>query len=181
MSSRTGIALLAAVTSLLAGARSTLAAEPQPGSGRNVQITITTGNTERKDVPVRTYRMLCREDAPRARMIMGWRTPIPTARGAAEASGEAPVTTYMYQNVGMTAQFEMHMPSASAITIDGTIEISAARGIPGVEVPRDMPVIGTFQQELAVVLTPGKPLRVAEVPDPDGGTLYLQLEARVLE
>ena len=179
--SRTCFAALAVLASLLAGARPALAAEPAQGGGRNVQITITTGHTERRDVPVRTWRLLYREGAPRARMMMGWRTPIPTARGTAEASAEAPVTTYVYQNVGMTAQLETRVASASAIEIDGTIEISAARGIPGVELPRDMPVIGTFQQELAVVLAPGKPLRVAEVPDPDGGTLYLQLEARLVE
>ena len=180
MSSRTGFAVLSVLT-LLAGARPTLAAEPQPGSARNVQITITTGNTERRDVPVRSYRLLCREGAPRARMMVGWRTPIPTARGGAEGGSEKPVTTFVYQNVGVTAQLETRMTSPSSIEVDGVIEISAARGIPGVELPPDMPVIGTFQQELAVVLAPGKPLRVAEVPDPDGGTLYLQLEARVLE
>jgi len=108
---------------------------------------------------------------------MGWRTPIPTARAASDTSGDAPVTTYVYQNVGMTAQLETRVLEPGAFLVEGTIELSGARALPGVELPPDMPAIGTFQQELSVRLEDGKPLRVAEVPDPDGGTLYLELEA----
>jgi hypothetical protein len=44
-----------------------------------------------------------------------------------------------------------------------------------------MPLIGTFQQDLNVLLRAGKPLRIAEVPDPEGGTMYLELSAEVLD
>jgi hypothetical protein len=38
-------------------------------------------------------------------------------------------------------------------------------------------MITTFQQVLHVVVTLGQKIRVAEGPDPDGGTLYLDLRA----
>jgi hypothetical protein len=46
--------------------------------------------------------------------------------------------------------------------------------------PAGMPVIGTFQQEIDVDLAAGKPLVVAEVPDPEGGVLRMELEAGIL-
>jgi len=182
MSSRTGLPLLLVLTSLLTIAMPAHAqGEAKPGAqkvGRNIEITITVGNPTWKDASrTHTYRMLVREDAPRARMLMGWRTPIPTARAASDKSGDAPVTTYVYQNVGMTAQMEARMLEPGWFLLEGTVELSGARALPGVELPPDMPAIGTFQQEISVRVQEGKPLRVAEVPDPDGGTLYLQIEA----
>ena len=45
----------------------------------------------------------------------------------------------------------------------------------------DLPIIGTFQQELNVTLKEGKPLRLAEVPDPEGGRVHLEIKAEVLD
>jgi len=186
MSSRAWLPFLVAL-SLTCGAGSSGAAEEggpaRAPAGRNVQVTITIGDVEEgAGVVVRKYRMLARDGAPRARMLMGWRTPIPTARAAADGSADAPVTTYVYQNVGLTAQVETRVLEGGHIALDGVIELSAVRAIlPGLEVPANMPIIGTFQQELSVVLDAGKPLRVAEVPDPEGGTLYLELTASVLD
>ena len=63
----------------------------------------------------------------------------------------------------------------------GKIEISGAResagAQPGGQKP---PLIGTFQQSLKAVVSQGKKLRVAEGPDPEGGSLALDIEASVL-
>ena len=182
MPSRRWLPFLLAL-SLAGGAAPLRAAEPAAGTGRNVRVTIGFGDVEQRPGAVkRTYRMLVRDGGPRTRMLMGWRTPIPTTRAAAESSSDAPVTSYTYQNVGMTAQIEAHVLEGGAIALDVVIELSGPRAsLPGLEAAPNMPIIGTFQQELSVVLQEDKPLRVAEVPDPEGGTLYFELTASAVE
>jgi hypothetical protein len=144
--------------------------------GPNVQITITVGDVEPGSHPVvHTYRLLARDGGDQAQMLMGWRTPIPTGGTGGERS-------YVYQNVGMTAKLAARVLPSGRILVAGEFEISGVRQeMDGIEKPADMPIIGTFQQALSVLLNQGKALRVAEVPDPDGGTMYLELTAEVLE
>jgi hypothetical protein len=151
--------------------------------GPNVQVTITIGDVEEQAGPtVRTYRLIARDGGSATRMMMGWRTPIPTSSAADAGGAPASVTSYVYQNVGMTAQVEVRVIGNGRILVTGAIEISGARRNPDVvQAPPGMPLIGTFQQDLNVLLRAGKPLRIAEVPDPEGGTMYLELSAEVLD
>ena len=112
-------------------------------------------------------------------MLMGWRMPIPTT---SEAGGETPTTSYIYQNVGVTAGISVKVLEDGRILLQGEMEISGIREKATVEENEpDMPIIGTFQQAVSVVLLEGKGLRVAEAPDPDGGSLFLELQADVLK
>ena len=44
-----------------------------------------------------------------------------------------------------------------------------------------LPIIGTFQQGLYLVMRDGKKLRVAEVPDPEGGNIYIDMQVDFME
>jgi len=160
------------------------APEPAQGSGPNLEITITVGRIaegSQAESSVHSYRMVAREGGPPVEMLMGWRTPIPTTRKADD--GEAPVTAYVYQNIGMSASLRTRLvEDGRRILCEGEIEISGMREPDAKSgAPPDMPIIGTFQQALHVLLTPGKPLRVAQAPDPEGGARYLELTAERLD
>lgn len=146
--------------------------------GPNIKITLTVGDVEAGQTNERTYTLLARDGGSRARMLMGWRTPIPTRSGA----GEDGSTSFTYQNVGMTAELEARLVADGRIIVSGVVEMSGARrdGPEGIQAPANAPIIGTFQQDLNVLLKQGKALRVAEVPDLDEGTLYLEVSAEVL-
>ncbi len=161
-------------------------APPAGGSGatgvpRNVAVTLIVGQTGGPAGPLeRTYRMLGQEGSP-ARMLMGWRAPIPTRQSADEPAA-APSTSFVYQNVGVSADLRTEILGDGRVLIDGQIEISGPRGGQLADMSSGKPpLIGTFQQMLRVALPKGKRLRVAEAPDPDGGRVYLDLEADLLE
>jgi hypothetical protein len=152
-----------------------------PGAPRNIAVTLFVGQTGGPSGPAeRTYRMLGQDGSP-ARILMGWRAPIPT-RQAADDSATGPATSFVYQNVGVSADLRTEVLGDGRVRVDGQIEISGPRGGQIAEMSSGKPLlIGTFQQMLRVVLPKGKRLRVAEAPDPDGGTLYLDLQADLLE
>ena len=141
----------------------------------NVSITLIVG---RAGGPAgsteKTYRVLGQEGAT-TRMLIGWRTPIPT-RSSEDKGGEAAATNFVYQNVGVTADLEVEALGGARLLVAGQIEISGAREGPTVASTAGRPpLIGTFQQVLHVAVTNGEKLRVAEGPDPDGGTMFLDL------
>lgn len=152
-----------------------------PYIGPNIKITLTVGDVDAGKTSEKIYKLLARDGASKARMLMGWRTPIPTTSGVGD-DGSAPVTSYTYQNVGMTAVLEAKLVADGRVLVSGVVELSGARGQgpEGMQAPQNAPIIGTFQQDLNVLLQPGQALRVAEVPDLDQGTLYLELSAEVL-
>ena len=90
--------------------------------------------------------------------------------------------SYVYQNVGVSAHLEARILVDGRVLVSGQVEISGAREsrTSGTALG-NAPLIGTFQQELRVVLREGKRLRVSEAPDPEAGTLYLDLEVDLLE
>jgi len=145
--------------------------DDQTDFGTNLLLTINVGSLE--DGIKRSYKIVALADASQSELLVGWRTPIPTSR---DEDGSA--VSYVYQNVGMTVRLDSRLLGNDRARIRGAIEISGAREAAETPTPESgMPVIGTFQQQLDVVLQLGKPLRVAEVPDPDGGQLFLELQA----
>jgi len=152
-----------------------------PGSQPNVAITLTVGKTgaEGQD---RAYRFVG-QDGNRAAMLVGWRMPIPTAAKPAEgnASATAPVVNYVYQNIGVSADLDVKILASGAISLSGTLEVSGTRESKALASGEKMPIIGTFSQRLMVKATPKKKIRVAEGPDPEGGTLHVDLEVEVLD
>ena len=148
------------------------AVEPAP----NVTITLTVGDTEAKSgQSERPYRMVARAGGRPARLLIGWRMPIPTTQSTDGDDDDDPVMTYVYQNIGMSADIEARVLEDGRIMLHGMIELSGSRDeTPAAPAAGSPPIIGTFQQGLHVVLEDGKSLRVAEVPDLEGGTLYLE-------
>ena len=152
--------------------------------GPNVQITLRTIDSEPGAGPdERVHTFVARDRGGVARMLMGWRVPIPTSREL-DGDDSEPVTEYVYQNIGFTAELEVAILDDGRILVHGQIEASGVRT--GPEAIRKvagekLPVIGTFQQDLSVTLKEGKALRVAEVPDPEGGRVHLEIQADVLD
>ena len=166
-----------AVAAALPAPESASAGAPQP----NVAVTLfvgksggPTGNDEKK------YRMLGQAGSS-SRMLMGWRAPIPTRQSAADAS-EAGSTSFIYQNIGVSSDLQVDVLSDRRLAVHGQVEISGARGAPLGDLTSSKPtLIGTFQQALRVVVTAGKRVRVAEAPDPEGGTVHLDIQVDLVE
>jgi len=151
------------------------------GSERNVQITLTITRSGGAVVAPRVYKLIG-QDGSMAKMLFGFRTPIPTMSAARDESGKPPATNFIYQNVGVSAELRVKVLGQGSVLLDGQIEISGAREGPVVGAGGERaPLIGTFQQALKVIAMEGKKLRVAEGPDPEGGTLSLDIEATVLK
>jgi hypothetical protein len=152
--------------------------------GPNVRLTLTIIDSDPGSRPVpRAYEYVARDGGGKATLIMGWRVPIPTARNADAAEGE-PTTEYVYQNIGFTAHLWVTILEDERILVRGQVEASGTRQAP--EEMReaakdDLPIIGTFQQELSVTLKEGKALVLAEVPDPEGGRVQIEIKAEVLD
>ena len=152
--------------------------------GPNVRLTLTIVDSDPGVRPEqRSYEYVARDGGGKASLLMGWRVPIPTTRVADDDGGE-PITEYVYQNIGFTANLWVTILEDDRILVQGDIETSGARQ--GPEAMRDsaednLPIIGTVQQELNVTLKEGKPLRLAEVPDPEGGRVHLEIKAEVLD
>lgn len=152
---------------------STGVAAPDDASAKNVQITLTVSKSAGGNAP-KVVKMVGQE-GQRSRMLVGWRLPIPMTTTPAEGGGK-PVTNYIYQNVGVSAEITVARLGGGRISLDGNIEISGARETTGDK----QPIIGTFQQAVKVITLEGKKLRIAEGPDPEGGTVALDIEASVL-
>ena len=180
------VCLLAASWVLVPVGSSWAQGDPEATSaiGPNVRLTITIVDSDPGVRPEqRSYEYVARDGGGKASLLMGWRVPIPTTRVADDDGGE-PITEYVYQNIGFTANLWVTILEDDRILVQGDIETSGARQ--GPEEMResaedDLPIIGTFQQELNVTLKEGKPLRLAEVPDPEGGRVHLEIKAEVLD
>ena len=145
----------------------------------NVQITLIVVKTGGEGAE-RSYRMVG-QDGSRTSILMGWRMPIPTAAKPTTEGAEPAVVNYIYQNIGVNADMEIKIVSPGHVRLNGTVEISGAReGKPRADGEK-VPVLGTFSQALTIVAAENKRIRIAEAPDPDGGTLRLELEVDVLD
>lgn len=178
---------MAAVAACLAPAASAQddADQKAPAPSNNVAITITVGDTlpeDGKGPDERSYRMVTLTDGRSTSLLMGWRMPIPTTRKPDDDPDGEPIISYIYQNVGMTARLETQMLDDGRILVAGGIEVSGKRDATDAERNEaGLPIIGTFQQDIYLVLRDGKKLRVAEVPDPEGGTIYIDMTVEVMK
>ncbi len=149
-------------------------------SGKNVQITLTI-TTAGPSAPGQKVFKFIGQDGARAKLLVGWRTPIPTVSTVRDDAGKPPATNFIYQNVGVSAELMVNVLGSGKILLDGGIEMSGAREGPPVGVGGEKaPVIGTMQQALKVIVTEGKKLRIVEAPAPEGGIATVDIEAAVL-
>ena len=151
-----------------------------PNLQDNVRIVISVGEQQPGGVPVsRTHELIVRSNST-AKLTTGWRVPIPVTSFNTSTSTDGaitPVTSYSYQNVGLTAQLKARFIE-KRIALSGRIELSE------VDPPQEtgggvtpQPTIGTFNHEFEVVLSPGIPKKVVTVTKPSGGTLLLEITA----
>ena len=146
----------------------------------NVSITLTVAKTGGEGIE-RSYRMVG-QDGSRTSILMGWRMPIPaSAKPSSDAAAEPAVVNYIYQNIGVNADMDIKIVSPGHVLLKGNIEISGARESKPRADGEKVPVLGTFSQALTIVAAENKRIRIAEAPDPDGGTLRLELEVDVLD
>jgi type II secretory pathway component GspD/PulD (secretin) len=123
---------------------------------------------------------MAREGA-RAEVSTGWRIPIPTSTKAADAppGGEA-VTSYSYQDIGVSTWIESQISDQGDVFAHGRIEISsvepAAKAMSG---PITAPTVAAFSQKFGVVLKDGVEMTLAEAPGRDGGSLRLTMSASI--
>jgi len=175
------LSLVLIPTALVAGAAPPEGTTAAPSVAPNVAVTLIVGKAGGPSgADEKTYRMLGQAGSA-SRMLVGWRAPIPTRHSAAE-SAEAPSMSFVYQNIGVSADLQTDILPDRRLLVHGQVEISGARGASLGELTSTKPtLIGTFQQALHVVVAPGKRLRVAEAPDPDGGTVHLDLQVDIVE
>lgn len=172
--------LILLVGAVLVGTPRAQDTEETRGVSPNVQITLAVGDVD-ESTPERIYRVVGQAGSVTHRMLTGWRMPIPTGKAPDGEEADGKVTAFVYQNVGVTANLKIRMLSADRIELTGQVELSGANDKMGAADQAQMPVIATFQQELNVVLKAGRPLKVAEVTDPEGRSLFLQLQVDVLD
>jgi hypothetical protein len=175
-----GLRSAAAALAFTLAAASATAQEPARSTPpktdeRNVQLTITLGEVTKG--PQKSYRVVG-SLGKTARMIVGFRTPIPTARNNDDGGA---AMAFVYQNVGMTAMLRPEQAEGGRLHVMGQLEVSGAKASEMAEGPQGMPIIGTFQQDIDVFVAPGKPLRLAEGPDPDGGQRFIELTVTLLD
>ena len=181
------LSMVVAVAALLAPAVSAQDAVAQEKSApsTNVAITITVGDTVPEDgegPDERNFRMVMLAAGRSTNLLVGWRMPIPSTRQPDDDPDAAPVTSYIYQNVGMSARLKPSRLEDVRFLVVGSIEVSGKRNEPEAERNEaGLPIIGTFQQDIYLVLRDGKKLRVAEVPDPEGGMIYIELQLDVMK
>ena len=89
-------------------------------------------------------------------------------------------TSYTYQNVGLTAELRAKVLSETQVVLRGDIEVSAAKESTGTHAGA-APTIGTFDQRFNVLLDDGKPLELAQVSNPEGGTVSIRVEANLMK
>ncbi len=109
-----------------------------------------------------------------ARIQSGWRVPFPVTVLATNASGDGPLTTYKYNDVGLAASITGRGVAGGRVHVRGEIELSAV-GEPS-EDGRGLPV-GNFTHDFEVMVSAGQRLTLVEVPQPAGGRLAVALEA----
>jgi len=169
------------LSSVLVGTAFAAGEAPAPTAHANLQLTLTVGRTGGPSGPTSKIYKLLGQEGSITRMLMGWKTPIPT-RSAGGENGAPAATSFVYQNVGVTADFETVALTDGRFFVSGQVEISGAREEQaGHASDGKPPLIGTFQQSLKVVLADGKKLRIAEGPDPDQGVLYVDLQVDLLK
>jgi hypothetical protein len=174
------LALPLAVSAVsLAGAE-----EEQDYSGLppNVLITVTVGETgPDSSGSEKSYELLALS-GQETELLTGWRYPIPTSTFNTSSKGGkvTPVTSFSYQNLGMTVMLETRVVGESRIRIHGAIEVSGVdRELESGDAPREVPKLGTFNHRFNAILKDGVTAMISKVPHPGGGSIVVKLRADI--
>ncbi len=89
----------------IAASRRTVMADGETGPAADVRLTFRVGNTAADGTEsIRTYHLTVLSDHGEVRLIKGFRVPIPTTsfNTKREDSEIVPITSFSYQNIGLT-------------------------------------------------------------------------------
>jgi hypothetical protein len=153
-----------------------------PAPPPNVRITIEVGRLDGgKKAPVGHYEMVVSSGDENAKLLVGTRMPIPTSTSqqANASGGDTPVqvTSFTYQNVGLTADLRVVSADSARIHLKGSIEASFLRGPVPEHPTQGGPAMGTVSHAVDVSLRPGAPTRIVAVEEAGAGSFYLEMTA----
>ncbi len=159
------VATLAAISSA--------AAEP----AGNVRITVESGRLDGKSKVSPSRYSILTSYGDAASLNVGTRLPIPTAVANPDAapSGPAPVVSFSYQNIGVTAKLKALPVDGGRIQVRGDIASTYLRSDATTHPVPGGPAIGTLNQDVNVSVRPGRAVRVLSVDEPGVGAFYVEL------
>ena len=145
-----------------------------PESSPNIRIAIEIGRIDGgKKVPVGTYQMMRVASGESTGLNVGTRLPLPVDR----AQDGSTAAAFTYQNVGLTVKLRAATMENRRIQLTGDLSASLLRdAVPSHPSPGG-PSIGTVNQDVNVIVRPGKPVRLLSVEEPGIGSFYVELTA----
>jgi general secretion pathway protein D len=99
------------------------------------------------------------EEGERAEILIGDRVPIPTTSfNTSQTVGGniVPITSFTYQNVGITLQLEPRVHHNKEVTLMVMVEISQVTGTVSTTAGQEQPIIGTRQVQTVIRLRDGE-------------------------
>ena len=152
-------------------------------SGVNLLFTVTIADqgSDGKTTE-RSVRLLALDGRP-ARLLTGWRYPIPTTSfDTANTTGTGeivPVTSYSYQDVGVAVRLTGWTVPEDRIRVEGRVEVSAVKEAASEPAGSTLPKVGTFTHEFAVILEDGVEQVLAEAPRPGEASIRLAISGAI--
>ncbi len=151
-------------------------------SGVNLLFTLTIADQSRDgETTERSVRLLALNGRS-ARLLTGWRYPIPTTTfntSNTTGTGEiVPITSYRYQEVGVSVSLKGWTVSEDRIRVEGRVEVSAVKEA-AEPAGSTLPKVGTFSHEFEVILTDGVEQVLAEAPRPDEASIGLAISGAI--
>lgn len=179
MKSKRGSLVLIVLAAVVGTVFPLVASDDEAPGGDNVMITVRILDEKPGGETVdHSYRVLSL-DGRSAELLTGWRYPIPTSEATA-AANVSEVTSFSYQNVGVSANIDTRIIEQDRIQLRGVVEISDVEPGPTFA-GRAAPKLGTFRHRFHVVLADGASQLISQVPKPGGGSASLELTAQILD
>ncbi len=157
------------------------AQEGGPDAGEvNLLVTVTVADVDPGGHATRRSARVLALAGSWVKLATGWKVPIPRASlDAAGAGGsEPPLTTYSYQDVGLSASLQGQVVGDGGVRLRGQVEVSAIDP-PGAASATAAPRFATFTHDFRVLLDDGVEAVLAEVPAPEGGSTSFTISAAI--
>lgn len=174
--------LLFVLFGLAAAATAPATADDRPASGRwstglHYELTIAHMDGDGHESP-HTIRM-SGVDGRATDFSSGRRVPFPTSTNAASTADSemVPVTSYSYQDVGLSVRLHGDVLDDGRVRVAGRIGISGLTGT--AESSSRPPQVDSFDHDFHALVADGVETTVAEIPDNAGGVRVVTLTVEV--
>ena len=157
-----------------------VAVQPGDGPGVNVMVTISVSKLEEgRRTSVRSYRLVAVAGGRPTELFTGSRVPIPatTFQAATQGAEVVPYTSYVYQNVGFSAEVRARVLPDGRIQLDAEIEDSALDSSVG----RERPAVTSWTQKLGAIVADGEPMEIIRLEEGRGHPTVLEIRADVVK